>query len=87
MVGSIAARARPAAGQSLTGFRHIARALKGSLGRTRSGRRHRGRIGELRALDDRLLADIGLSRAHLAYAEYAAQSGSLPKGWNHGLRR
>lgn len=87
MVGStIAARAWPAAGQGLAGFWRAARALGRSIARTSSGRRSRhGAIGEWRALDRHLLADIGLTRAHIGYAEYAARRGKLPKSWNHGL--
>ena len=88
MVGStIAARAWPAAGQGLAGLWRVARAIRRLIASTKSERRSRGAIGEWRALDDHVLADLGLTRAHIGYAEYAAQRGKLPKGWNHGLSR
>jgi uncharacterized protein YjiS (DUF1127 family) len=84
---TIAARTLPAAGQGLAGPRQVARAIKRLIGRIRCERRSRGGIGELRSLDNRLLADIGLTRAHIGYAEYASRYGRLPKGWNNGLCR
>jgi uncharacterized protein YjiS (DUF1127 family) len=88
MIGStIAARMLPAAGQGLARPWQVARAIKRFIGWIRSERQSRGGIGELRALDDRLLADIGLTRAHIGYAEYASRSGTLPRGWNAGLCR
>jgi uncharacterized protein YjiS (DUF1127 family) len=88
MVGlTIAARAWPAAGQGLAGFWRVARAIRRLIASIRCERRSRGAIGEWRALDDRVLADLGLTRAHIGYAEYAARRGKLPKGWNHSLSR
>jgi uncharacterized protein YjiS (DUF1127 family) len=83
MVGStIEARASPAVGQGKAGRWQVARLIRRLIVWTRSERRG---IDELRALDDHLLADIGLTRAHIEYAEYASGYGGLPKGWNDSL--
>lgn len=88
MVGStIGPRALPAANHGPAGLRQLARTLRRSIARLRPGRRRRVPIGEMKALHDHLLADIGLTRAHIAYAEYASRHGQLAKGWNHGLCR
>ena len=88
MVSStIAARTLPAASQGLAGPRQVAWTINRLIGWIRFERRSRGGIGELRSLDNHLLADIGLTRAHIGYAEYASRYGKLPKGWNHGFCR
>jgi uncharacterized protein YjiS (DUF1127 family) len=84
---TIEARAWQPAGQGQAGFWRMARALKPLTAWIRAERRGRGGIDELRALDDRLLADIGLTRGHVDYAEYASWYGRLPNGWNDGLCR
>jgi uncharacterized protein YjiS (DUF1127 family) len=84
---AIEVRASPAAGQGLAGFWQIARVIRQLIVWTRSERRIRGGIDELRALDDHLLADLGLNRGHIEYVAYASRYGRLPKGWNDGLCR
>ena len=84
---TIAARALPPAGDGLAGLGQVARALRQWMAWPRRERRMRTRSGDMRALDDRLLADLGLTRGHIAYAEHASRHGRLAKGWNCGLCR
>ena len=88
MVGSTtAAGALPSPGDGLAGLGQVARALGHWMARPKRERRMRTRIGDMRALDDRLLADLGLTRGHIAYAEHASRHGRLAKDWNCGLCR
>jgi|RhiMetdeSRZDD1v2_1073273.scaffolds.fasta_scaffold00066_72 uncharacterized protein YjiS (DUF1127 family) len=57
-------------------------AAKWLMGRIASERRIRRGIRELSALDDRLLADIGLSRGNI---EYSARRGRRAEPWNAAL--
>jgi uncharacterized protein YjiS (DUF1127 family) len=73
---TIEARALPVAAQGAAGpWQVLVKAVKRVVAGIRSKRRTRRGIAELRALDDRLLADIGLSRDQIEYA-------SPPKGCN-----
>jgi uncharacterized protein YjiS (DUF1127 family) len=66
MVGStMAARAWPAAGWSLPGLWQVARAVARSIARPRCGTRRRRGTGDLAALNNRMLADIGVTRAYV----------------------
>jgi uncharacterized protein YjiS (DUF1127 family) len=65
---TIASRVLPATGQVLAGPWRVARVVKQLIARIRSERRIRADIAELRALDDHLLTDIGLTRGHIEYA-------------------
>jgi uncharacterized protein YjiS (DUF1127 family) len=56
----------------LAGVWQAARAIARSIALARSERRIGGAIGELRALDERLLADIGLTRSHIAQMAFGA---------------
>jgi uncharacterized protein YjiS (DUF1127 family) len=49
----------------------------------RNERQIRRSIRELSALDDRLLADIGVPRGHI---EYVSRYGRLPHLWGHSVR-
>jgi uncharacterized protein YjiS (DUF1127 family) len=80
----IAVRVLPAAGQGMAGLGLVRQVTKRLIAWTESERQVRASFDELRSLDDHFLADIGLDRADI---EYAAQFGSLPKGWNDGACR
>jgi uncharacterized protein YjiS (DUF1127 family) len=58
----------------------LARPVKSGLAWIRSHPRLRRHVEELRALDDHLLADIGLGRGQI---EYLAQYGHLPRRADH----
>jgi uncharacterized protein YjiS (DUF1127 family) len=62
----------------------LAKSIKRTIVWNRSTRRMRRAIEELVALDDRMLADIGLSRGDVQYAEW---HGRLPRAKNDGFRR
>ena len=80
-VSIVEARAAQAAGPTTQTWRAaLTRSAGQWMSRITSAWRLRRDLQAMRALDDRLLADIGLSRGSL---EYAARYGHLPKGRRH----
>jgi uncharacterized protein YjiS (DUF1127 family) len=77
------ARALAADGQSLAKPLQVARLARRLIAWIRTERRIGAGIDQLNALDDHLLADIGLSRDTIAYA---SRYGRLPDGWIDGGR-
>jgi uncharacterized protein YjiS (DUF1127 family) len=72
MVGStMAARTWPAAGWSLPGLWQVARAVaRSAIAWPRCETRRRRGTGELAALDNRMLADLGVTRAYVQWLTF-----------------
>jgi uncharacterized protein YjiS (DUF1127 family) len=75
MVGStMVARAWPVAGWGLPGLWQVGRAIAQSIAWTRCGPRRRRGAGELAALDNRALADIGVTRAYVQWISFGPRA-------------
>jgi uncharacterized protein YjiS (DUF1127 family) len=61
----------------------LVNSIERSVARIRSEHRIRRGVDELKACDDRMLADIGLTRGDI---EYAARHGRLPRRVTDGVR-
>lgn len=73
------------AGLVATG-RAVARGARGAGTRWAAARRHRAAIAELRALDDRMLKDIGIERSQIRAVVAAGRPADRPKA-RRGLLR
>jgi uncharacterized protein YjiS (DUF1127 family) len=75
MVGStMVARAWPETGWGLPGLWQVARAVARSIAWTRCGTLRRRRTGELAALDERVLADLGVTRAYVQWLSFGPRA-------------
>ena len=66
-------------GQGLAASWPVVRVIRRLIAWIRAERRIRRGIAELSALDDNLLADIGVARGQIAHA---SRYGKPPQGWN-----